>query len=38
VSGFSYSPKGHTPVTLAVGCARQKLSMISMVTNQSKAR
>lgn len=37
VRGRSYSPKGKTPVTLAVGGTRQKLSMISTVTNQGKA-
>lgn len=38
VRGRSYSPRGHTPVTMAVGGARQKLSMIASVTNQGKAR
>ena len=38
VRGRSYAPKGQTPVTLAVGGTRQKLSMIASVTNQGKAR
>jgi transposase len=37
VRGRSYAPKGLTPVTAAPG-KRQKLSMISTVTNQGKAR
>ena len=37
VRGRSYAPKGQTPVTMAVGGPRQKLSMISTVTNQGKA-
>jgi transposase len=37
VHGRSYAPKGQTPVTLAPG-ARQKLSMISTVTNKGEAR
>lgn len=37
VRGHSYAPKGQTPVTMAVGGTRQKLSMISTVTNQGKA-
>jgi transposase len=37
VRGRSYAPKGATPVTYAPG-SRQKLSMISTVTNQGKAR
>ena len=37
VRGRSYAPKGQTPVTAAPG-RRQKLSMISTVTNQGKAR
>jgi transposase len=37
VRGRSYAPKGQTPVTSAPG-SRQKLSMISTVTNQGKAR
>ena len=38
VRGRSFAPKGHTPVALAVGGTRQKLSMIATVTNQGKAR
>jgi len=38
VRGRSFAPKGKTPVTLAVGGRRQKLSMIATVTNQGKAR
>lgn len=37
VRGRSYAPKGQTPVTCAPG-TRQKLSMISAVTNQGKVR
>jgi len=37
VRGRSYAPKGQTPVTSAPG-TRQKLSMISTVTNQGKVR
>jgi transposase len=37
VRGRSYAPKGQTPVTCAPG-KREKLSMISTVTNQGKAR
>jgi len=37
VHGRSYAPKGETPVTLAPG-SRQKLSMISAVTNKGEAR
>jgi transposase len=37
VRGRSYAPKGQTPVTSAPG-KRQKLSMISTVTNQGKVR
>jgi hypothetical protein len=37
VHGRSYAPKGETPVTLAPG-SRQKLSMISTVTNKGEAR
>ena len=37
VRGRSYAPKGHTPVAYAPG-TRQKLSMISTVTNRGKAR
>ena len=35
--GRSYAPKGETPVTFAPG-SRQKLSMISTVTNKGEAR
>ncbi|AOU98294.1 IS630 family transposase [Acidihalobacter yilgarnensis] len=38
VRGRSYAPVGKTPVTLAVGGTRQKLSMIATVTNQGKTR
>lgn len=38
VRGRSFAPRGKTPVTLAVGGTRQKLSMIASVTNQGKAR
>jgi len=38
VRGRSFAPKGKTPVTMAVGGTRQKLSMIATVTNQGKAR
>lgn len=38
VRGRSYAPAGKTPVTMAVGGARQKLSMIATVTNQGKTR
>ena len=38
VRGRSFAPKGHTPVALAVGGTRHKLSMIATVTNQGKAR
>ncbi len=37
VRGRSYAPRGKTPVTMAVGGTRQKLSMISTVTNQGRA-
>jgi transposase len=37
VRGRSYSLKGQTPVTMAVGRTRQKLSMISSVNNRGKA-
>jgi len=37
VRGRSYAPKGETPVAYAPG-TRQKLSMISTVTNRGKAR
>ena len=36
--GRSFAPKGKTPVAMAVGGTRQKLSMIASVTNQGKAR
>ena len=38
VRGRSFAPKGKTPVTMAIGGTRQKLSMIATVTNQGKAR
>jgi hypothetical protein len=38
VRGSRYAPAGKTPVAMAVGGTRQKLSMISTVTNQCKAR
>ncbi len=38
VRGGGYAPKGHTPVAYVVGGTRQKLSMISTVTNQGKTR
>lgn len=38
VRGRSYSPKGQTPVAFTVGGARQKLSMISTVTNRGRSR
>jgi transposase len=37
VRGRGYAPKGKTPVAMAVGGTREKLSMISTVTNQGKA-
>lgn len=37
VRGRSYAPRGKTPVALAVGGTRQKLSMISTVTNRGRA-
>ena len=37
VRGRSYAPRGETPVAYAPG-TRQKLSMISTVTNKGKAR
>lgn len=36
--GRSYAPRGHTPVAKVVASTRQKLSMISTVTNQGKTR
>ena len=38
VRGRSYAPAGKTPVAYAVGGTRQKLSMITAVTNQGKTR
>lgn len=38
VRGRSYAPRGKTPVAMAVGGTRQKLSMLASVTNQGKAR
>lgn len=38
VRGRSYAPAGKTPIALAVGGTRQKLSMIATVTNQGKSR
>ena len=38
VRGRSFAPAGKTPVAMAVGGTRQKLSMIATVTNQGKAR
>ncbi|MDQ6646721.1 MAG: IS630 family transposase, partial [Pseudomonadota bacterium] len=38
VRGRRYAPKGKTPVAMAVGGTRQKLSMLASVTNQGKAR
>ena len=38
VRGRSYSPRGRTPVIYTVGGNREKLSMISTVTNQGKIR
>lgn len=38
VRGRSYAPAGKTPVTMAVGGTREKLSMIATVTNQGKTR
>ena len=38
VRGRSFAPKGQTPVAMAVGGTRQKLSMLASVTNQGKAR
>ena len=37
VRGRSYAPRGKTPLTLAIGGTRQKLSMISTVTNRGRA-
>jgi len=38
VRGRGYAPKGRTPIAMAVGGTREKLSMISTVTNQGKTR
>ena len=38
VRGRSYAPAGKTPVAMAVGGTRHKLSMIATVTNQGKTR
>ena len=38
VRGRSFTPAGKTPVAMAVGGTRQKLSMIATVTNQGKTR
>ena len=38
VRGRGYAPRGKTPVAFTVGGTREKLSMISTVTNQGKAR
>ncbi|NJS37498.1 MAG: IS630 family transposase [Brachymonas sp.] len=38
VRGRGYAPKGQTPVAFTVGGTREKLSMISTVTNQGKVR
>jgi transposase len=38
VRGRGYAPSGKTPVAMAVGGTRQKLSMIATVTNQGKTR
>lgn len=38
VRGRGYAPRGQTPVAYAVGGTREKLSMISTVTNQGKTR
>jgi transposase len=38
VRGRGYAPRGKTPIAMAVGGTREKLSMISTVTNQGKAR
>jgi transposase len=37
VRGRGYAPRGQTPVAMAVGGTREKLSMISTVTNQGRA-
>ena len=38
VRGRSYAPAGKTPVAMAIGGTRQKLSMIATVTNRGKTR
>ena len=38
VRGRGFAPSGKTPVVMAVGSSRQKLSMIATVTNQGKTR
>ena len=38
VRGRSYAPSGKTPVAMAIGGTRHKLSMIATVTNQGKTR
>lgn len=38
VRGRSFAPAGKTPVAMAVGGTRQKLSMIATVTSQGKTR
>ena len=38
VHGRSYAPAGKTPVAMAVGGTRHKLSMIATVSNQGKTR
>lgn len=38
VRGRSYAPEGKTPLAMAVGGTRHKLSMIATVTNQGKTR
>ena len=38
VRGRSYAPAGKTPVAMAIGGTRHKLSMIATVTNQGKTR
>ena len=38
VRGRGYAPKGKTPIAMAIGGAREKLSMFSTMTNQGKTR
>ena len=38
VRGRSHAPAGKTPVAMAVGGTRQRLSMIATVTNQGRTR